>query len=48
MAFPFFFFFNVLFYSLIFAFHFQLKLIGFLMGTILIGVAGVAIYRYKY
>lgn len=27
---------------------FQLKLLGFLMGTILIGVAGVAIYRYKY
>ncbi|XP_017960399.1 peptidyl-prolyl cis-trans isomerase FKBP8 [Drosophila navojoa] len=26
----------------------KLKLIGFLMGTILIGVAGVAIYRYKY
>lgn len=26
----------------------KLKLLGFLMGTILIGVAGVAIYRYKY
>ncbi|XP_054740132.1 peptidyl-prolyl cis-trans isomerase FKBP8 isoform X1 [Anastrepha obliqua] len=26
----------------------KLKLIGYLMGSILIGVAGVAIYRYKY
>ncbi|XP_062134026.1 peptidyl-prolyl cis-trans isomerase FKBP8 [Drosophila sulfurigaster albostrigata] len=26
----------------------KLKLLGFLMGSILIGVAGVAIYRYKY
>ncbi|KAM8713934.1 hypothetical protein ACLKA7_014142 [Drosophila subpalustris] len=26
----------------------KLKLLGFLMGTILVGVAGVAIYRYKY
>ncbi|KAH8237166.1 hypothetical protein KR038_005776 [Drosophila bunnanda] len=26
----------------------KLKLLGYLMGTILIGVAGVAIYRYKY
>ncbi|XP_068145424.1 peptidyl-prolyl cis-trans isomerase FKBP8 [Drosophila tropicalis] len=26
----------------------KLKMLGYLMGTILIGVAGVAIYRYKY
>lgn len=26
----------------------QLKLWGYLMGSVLIGVAGVAMYRYKY
>lgn len=29
-------------------FKFQLKLLGYIMGSILIGVAGVAMYRYKY
>lgn len=29
-------------------FMLQLKLWGYLMGSILIGVAGVAMYRYKY